>query len=388
MAEYLSLFKKKEYQPTVLFPSELEDNAFSGEVFGYYIPETEYFNILNFGENPKTNKNMIKLGYIGNDIPSAESEYLLFGKYVNERLIFMNFEKKMCISKPYSILIDAFSRNAGIIETPSMLKSKVVISGCGSVGSLVALELARAGVGHFLLIDNDILSLHNICRHQCGISDVGKYKTDALKDRILDINPKANITLSNSIIEETDKIIFDYFVTGNSIIVGCADNREGDLYANLLSKLYRLPFISIGFWERAFAGEIFYTINNDTPCYKCYYDTIGAISSRTNSNRQIYTFEENITEVTFEPGISVDINFVTIIAIKLIIDILNKDNNNYVPKIINSLSQLTLICNTNDSRIGGEMAEIFSYPLQVTTSIDVSFVGNCSDCQQCTLIIK
>jgi hypothetical protein len=78
---------------------------------------------------------------------------------------------------------------------------------------------------------------------------------------------------------------------------------------------------------------------------------------------------------SFEPGISVDINFVTTIAVKMILDILNRNNPNYTQRLINSLTQYTLVCNTNDPKIGGEMAEIFSYPLQVTRSIEVNYAN-------------
>lgn len=74
-----------------------------------------------------------------------------------------------------------FSRNTGILESEIMRSKCVFILECGSVGSLIALELARAGVGKFVLVDNDVLEYHNICRHQCSISDVGEYKVNVLK---------------------------------------------------------------------------------------------------------------------------------------------------------------------------------------------------------------
>lgn len=80
----------------------------------------------------------------------------------------------------------------------------------------------------------------------------------------------------------------------------------------------------------------------------------------------------------FEPGISVDINFITSIGIKLAIDILNSTNPDYVPRLLNNLQQYTLVCNTSNPKIGGEMVEIFSYPLQVTTSLVVDFGSKCS----------
>ena len=48
------------------------------------------------------------------------------------------------------------------------------------------------------------------------------------------------------------------FCDSNTIVVGGADNREGDLYANGIAQQVGMPFMSIGCWERAFAGEIFY----------------------------------------------------------------------------------------------------------------------------------
>ena len=63
----------------------------------------------------------------------------------------------------------------------------------------------------------------------------------------------------------------------------------------------------------------------------------------------------------------------TIIAVKLALDILNRDEAGYTQRLLPHLTQYTLVCNTNDARIGGVQAEIFSYPLQVTTSIVVPY---------------
>lgn len=102
--------------------------------------------------------------------------------------------------------------------------------------------------------------------------------------------------------------------------------------------------------------------------------------SALSTNRRLYTNEEDLSKVNFEPGISVDINFVTTIGIKLLLDIFNLDNDEYTPRLLSTLTQYTLVCNTNNPKIGGEMAEIFSYPLQVTTSLQV---GHCASCPPC-----
>ena len=97
------------------------------------------------------------------------------------------------------------------------------------------------------------------------------------------------------------------------------------------------------------------------------------VDLRISQNRKFYTNEEELEKATFEPGISVDIDFVTVIAIKLALDILNRKNPNYTTRLLGHLTQYTLICNTNNPKIGGDNAEIFSYPLQVTTSIEVPY---------------
>lgn len=283
----------------------------------------------------------------------------------------------------YDLHRDVFSRNTGILETDLMAAKRVAVLGCGSVGSLVVLELARAGVGNFLLVDADIFEYHNICRHQCGVEDVGRYKVDAVRDRILAINPCAHVETARTTAEQVAKDVFDrWIVPGETLLMGCADGRAADAYGNSIAVLYQVPYLSIGFWERAFAGEIFYWLpGRREPCYRC---ALGAgedgISQRVEANHHIYSDQADLAAVNFEPGISIDINFVTIIGIKLALDILNEGNPRFTQRLLPHLTQYTLVCNTNDPAVGGEMAEIFSYPLQVTTSLMVGFRDGCPPC--------
>lgn len=272
----------------------------------------------------------------------------------------------------YALKLDVFSRNTGILETDVMLNKKALFVGCGSVGSLVALELAKAGVGSFMLVDMDIFGYHNICRHQCGIYDVGKYKTDAVAERILQINPYARIQKYNCAIQDVDVDALKEFCNEDAIVIGGADNRDGDHYVCKFAMQGGSAFVSIGCWERAFAGEIFYCLPG-MPDYSDFLNAIGYVSGRVTQNRRFYTAEEELEKVSFEPGISADINFVTIIAVKMALDLLNRNNKKFTQRLVPHISQYTLVCNTNETSIGGESAEIFSYPLQVSTSIKVPY---------------
>lgn len=73
-------------------------------------------------------------------------------------------------------------------------KARVAIFGIGGVGGYVAEALARSGVGHLDLIDNDKVCLSNINRQIIATHDtVGQYKVDAMRARILSINPDAAV---------------------------------------------------------------------------------------------------------------------------------------------------------------------------------------------------
>lgn len=419
-------------EPRIALPSSMsyvtEGVQYVGVLKGYYVPNTNYYNILPqdvkierekslvigevLGYNPlekltKEELNCIRLLDLEVDYTKTKLERFrtvrsqatsdelvkkvknilqenislrvepslpgLIGWWENQTLHLLQIDTLREVKiESYALQMDIFSRNVGILESTVMLQKKAVFVGCGSVGSLVAVELAKAGVGNFMLIDNDVFGYHNICRHQCGIYDVGHFKTDALGDRIFQINPYATVMKKNCMIQEIDRGEMEDFCNEDTIIIGGADNREGDLYASDFALENKMPFISIGCWERAFAGEIFYCLPNGMPTYRDFLKAMGYISGRVTQNRRFYTTEEDLEKVSFEPGISADVNFITIIGVKIILDLLNRSTPGFIQRLVPYLTQYTLVCNTNNPQIGGEQAEIFKYPLQVTTSIYIS----------------
>ena len=74
-------------------------------------------------------------------------------------------------------------------------KSHVAIAGLGGLGSNVAINLARTGVGYLHLIDFDIVEPSNLNRQQYKIKHLGMFKTEALKSEIEEINPFINVTI-------------------------------------------------------------------------------------------------------------------------------------------------------------------------------------------------
>jgi tRNA threonylcarbamoyladenosine dehydratase len=90
-----------------------------------------------------------------------------------------------------------FSRTEILIGKTALEKlceSKVLIFGIGGVGSFTAEALARAGVGHLILVDYDEICLTNINRQLHALhTTIGQAKVDVMKKRILEINPKAKV---------------------------------------------------------------------------------------------------------------------------------------------------------------------------------------------------
>lgn len=92
---------------------------------------------------------------------------------------------------------DQFSRTELLIGkdgVEKLQKAKVAIFGIGGVGSYTVEALARAGIGHLIIIDYDKYDVTNINRQLGALhSTIGKYKVDVMKERILDINPNATV---------------------------------------------------------------------------------------------------------------------------------------------------------------------------------------------------
>lgn len=119
------------------------------------------------------------------------------------------------------MLQEQFSRTELLIgkeKVEKLNKSKVAVFGIGGVGSYVVEGLARAGIGKFILVDKDKIALSNINRQIIAThKTVGKSKVEVSKERILDINPNAEVEIyeeffmpeSEGILDETVDYIVD-----------------------------------------------------------------------------------------------------------------------------------------------------------------------------------
>ena len=84
-----------------------------------------------------------------------------------------------------------------------LFESSVAVIGLGGVGAYAAEMLCRAGVGHLILLDSDVVSESNKNRQLIALdSTIGKPKSAVLAERLKDINPDVHLTLINCYLEE------------------------------------------------------------------------------------------------------------------------------------------------------------------------------------------
>ena len=72
---------------------------------------------------------------------------------------------------------------------PDSVKEKIHIVGCGAIGSTLAFMLAKLGLTDFVLYDEDVVEGKNVANQMYRSIDIGKPKTEALKDMLVEINP-------------------------------------------------------------------------------------------------------------------------------------------------------------------------------------------------------
>ena len=141
--------------------------------------------------------------------------------------------------------MNQFSRTELLIGKDGVEKlanSKVAIFGIGGVGSFVVEALARAGIGNFVLVDNDEVDITNLNRQIIAThKTIGKPKVEIARERILDINPNANVEIYREFFMPESKGILD-----NSIdyIVDAVDTVTAKIELAVRAEKMSIPIIS------------------------------------------------------------------------------------------------------------------------------------------------
>jgi len=185
-----------------------------------------------------------------------------------------------------------------------LAESTALLLGCGALGCVAADMLARAGVGHLVIVDRDIVELSNLQRQvlfdERDVAE-GLPKAEAAKRRIRQVNSDIRVT---AIVDDINHTNIERFAEGADILVDGLDNFETRYLANDLAVKAGIPYAygaAVGTTGMAFtilphgdgshAWEQTESGNLATPCFRCLFeeapppgttptcDTVGVIGS-------------------------------------------------------------------------------------------------------------
>ncbi len=142
-------------------------------------------------------------------------------------------------------MLNEFSRSELLLgkeAIETLNKKRVAIFGVGGVGGYVVEALARSGVGHLDLIDNDTVSLTNINRQIIALhSTIGKDKVEVAKKRVLDINPNCDVKVYKTFYLPETASLFDF--SKYDYVVDAIDTVAGKLMLIEEAKRNNVPII-------------------------------------------------------------------------------------------------------------------------------------------------
>ena len=143
-------------------------------------------------------------------------------------------------------MLNQFSRTELLLGKEAMDKlqnSRVAVFGIGGVGGYVCEALVRSGIGAFDLIDDDKVCLTNLNRQIIATrKTVGQYKTEVMRDRILEINPKAEVRIHNCFYLPENADDFDF--SEYDYVVDAVDTVTAKLELIMRAKESGTPVIS------------------------------------------------------------------------------------------------------------------------------------------------
>jgi tRNA threonylcarbamoyladenosine dehydratase len=146
--------------------------------------------------------------------------------------------------------------------------SNVLIVGVGGVGSFAAEFIARAGVGKMTIVDGDVVDITNINRQLPALhSTVSQPKVTVVGDRLLDINPKLELTRIQEFL--SPERAFELVTADYDYVLDCIDSITPKINLILAAKRNRVKIISsMGAGGKMEASKVKVAdINNTTNCF-------------------------------------------------------------------------------------------------------------------------
>jgi molybdopterin-synthase adenylyltransferase len=223
-----------------------------------------------------------------------------------------------------------FERIRALFDIEQFANVRVLIAGCGSGGSAVALQLVMAGIKNFTLIDRDILGVENVIRHVCGRRYLDRKKVHALTDVLLDRNPTASISAIDADLMNYAPLSAE--IARSDVVVLATDNDPTRYMLNDLCVRARVPFVVGRVFTRGIGGEVFAYRPAEGGCLACLESVLQRTQFREGvkeidlvseeEREKVYGME--IPEIKDSPGLAVDISFITSFHTRFVLDAIGR----------------------------------------------------------------
>lgn len=207
-----------------------------------------------------------------------------------------------------------FDRISPVVNLSKLQDKKVAVIGLGSGGGFGAVELAKSGIGSLILVDYDRLEITNVSRHVCGLLDIGRWKTRAVKDKILQHNPDTDIACHEVDITEQPELL-ESIVDSVDMVFVATDNEISKYLINEQCVYQHVPAVYGGVYERAFAGEVVLVMPDRGGCYSCVRQNLArtpGIVSATVAGE----YADDV-DTPHEPGLGIDVGFIANLQVKI-----------------------------------------------------------------------
>lgn len=190
--------------------------------------------------------------------------------------------KSMQISK-YVLYKDSDSifNRTGDMDYQSLDNKTVMLVGIGSIGSQLAIQLAKSGIKNFILIDYQKLEIENIIKHELTLKDIHRYKTKALREKLLQINPYISCITCETHIENQEFIskLGKEYIRKSSVIISTIDDDNASYILDGLCLEMNKIVIYVNAFYKAKAGVVAIS-NKKMACLDCLTEQIENMKSK------------------------------------------------------------------------------------------------------------
>jgi len=204
--------------------------------------------------------------------------------------------KQETMTTPDMIAAERFDRIKHLYPLETLRRKTIVCVGCGGTRQFIE-DMARSGVGNFVLIDGDIVSATNVATQHTFISEIGRNKAEVIRDRILDINPEANVKVVPRFLDDamTDSEFVNIVgetltkTPADTLLCGCTDSFFAQARTATLAMKYGTPYLAAQLYRGGLAAEVYFSYPGVTNsgCPRC------ALASRYRAYENGY--KNNVT---------------------------------------------------------------------------------------------